>query len=178
MKLIEKAEDVITLQDYSRKKRIKDVEIIDLKRFNDDGGSFTELARVSAGIPETIPGFEIKQVNYSEMAPEVIKAFHIHREQTDIWFVPPCDKILLILADLRKNSETEGLIMRIPLGDCNSRLVKIPPGIAHGCKNIATDTGRIIYFVDKIFSADPKNSDESRLKWDFFGKEIWEIEKG
>ena len=177
MKLIKKAEEQITLQDYSRKTFIKDVEIINLKRFNDDSGSFTELARVSSGIPELLPGFEIKQVNYSEMAPGTMKAFHIHKKQTDVWFVPPRDKILLILADIRKGSKTEDVIMRIPLGDCNSRIIKIPPGVAHGCKNISTETSRIIYFVSEIFSADPEICDECRLSWDFLGKDIWDIEK-
>ena len=177
MKLSKKAQENIILQDYSKKTNINGVEIINLKRFNDDGGSFTELARVTSGIPESLPGFEIKQVNYSEMAPEVIKAFHLHKNQTDIWFVPPCDKILLVLADVREGSETEGEIMRIPLGDGNSRLVKIPPGVAHGCKNISNETGRIIYFVNLKFSVDPETSDEGRLPWDFFGKDVWEIEK-
>ncbi len=178
MKLIKKATEQITLQNYSKKTIIKDVEIIKINRFNDDGGSFTELARVTSGIPESIPGFEIKQVNYSEISPDTIKAFHIHKKQTDIWYVPPGDKILLVLSDVREGSETEGLIMRIPLGDCKSFMVKIPPGVAHGCKNIAKETGRIIYFVNNLFSTDPVVSDEGRLGWDFFGKDVWEIEKG
>ena len=178
MKLTQQAEQSITLQDYSKKPVIDGVEIINLKRFNDDGGSFTELARISGGIPEALPGFEIRQVNFSEMSPEAIKAFHVHRKQTDVWFVPPADKILLVLADVRENSPTEGVIMRIPLGDCNTRLVKIPPGVAHGCKNIAPENGSIIYFVNQVFSADPATSDEGRLPWDFFGTDVWEIEKG
>ena len=178
MKLIQNAIDNLTLQDYTKKSTIDGVEIINLKRFNDDGGSFTELARATSGIPESLPGFEIKQVNFSEMSPSVIKAFHVHKNQTDIWFVPPRDKILLVLVDVREDSPTKGIIMRIPLGDCNSRLVKIPPGIAHGCKNISTEIGQIIYFVNQIFSADPEISDEGRLPWDFFGADIWDIEKG
>ncbi len=178
MKLTDKAEKNYFFQDYSGQPRIDGVEIINLKRFNDDGGSFTELSRVNAGIPQSLPEFEIKQINYSEMAPDAVKAFHLHKKQTDVWYVPPSDKILLILADMRKDSNTEGDIMRIPLGDCKSRLVKIPPGVAHGCKNIATKTGRIIYFVNQIFSADPKTTDEGRLPWNFFGETIWEIEKG
>jgi len=178
MKLTAKAEAQISLQDYSKKTIIEGVEILNLKRFNDDGGSFTELGRLSSGIPEALPDFEIKQVNYSEMSPEAIKAFHVHRNQTDVWFVPPRDKILLVLADAREGSETEGVVMRIPLGDFNSRLVKIPPGVAHGCKNVATENGQIIYFVNQVFSADPDISDEGRLPWDYFGTDVWEIEKG
>ena len=178
MKLTKKAKENITLQDYSKKTIIDGVEILNLKRFNDDGGSFTELARASSGIPESFPKFEIKQVNFSEMSPNTIKAFHVHNKQTDIWFVPPRDKILLVLADVREGSETEDVVMRIPMGDYNSQLVKIPPGVAHGCKNISQENGQIIYFVNQVFSADPEISDEGRLPWDFFGKEVWEIEKG
>ena len=49
-------------------------------------------------------GFEVRQVNYSEMDPGVIKAFHLHRRQTDVWFVPPGDKMLLVLLDVRAGS--------------------------------------------------------------------------
>ncbi len=178
MKLIKEIEDKLTLQDYSKTKIIDGVKVVDLKRFNDDGGSFIELARLTNGNPELLPEVNIKQINFSEMLPNVIKAFHVHIKQTDIWFVPPKDKILLVLVDIREDSPTKGLQMRIPLGDYKSKLVVIPPGIAHGCKNIGTDTGQIIYFVSSIFSADPKDSDEGRLPWDYFGSEIWEIEKG
>jgi len=30
------------------------------------------------------------------MDPGVIKAFHLHRRQTDVWFVPPGDRMLRV----------------------------------------------------------------------------------
>ena len=60
------------------------------------------------------------------------------------------------------------------LGDGASRLLRIPPGVAHGVKNLAAARGRIIYFVDVQFSPDPDQSDEGRLPWDFAGADIWE----
>ena len=82
------------------------------------------------------------------------------------------------LADVRAGSPTEGLVKRIVLGDGNSRLVRIPPGVAHGCKNLRpTDQSVIIYFVDVQFSTDD-SCDEGRLPWDHFGAEVWEVEKG
>src|SRR5436190_21833128 len=125
-------------QDYSTKKRIEGVEIVELKRFNDDGGAMTELGRLDGGIHKQLPGFTVKQVNYSVLEPLAIKAFHMHRRQTDVWYVPPSDKILLVLADARAGSATEGVVMRFVLGDSNSRLVRIPPGVAHGCRNLRT----------------------------------------
>ncbi len=165
-------------QDYSPQKNIEGVEIIALRRFNDDGGSMTELGRLDSGILQGVEGFEAKQINYSVVEPLATKAFHLHQRQTDVWYVPPTDKILLVLADVRAGSATEGLVKRIVLGDGNSRLVRIPPGVAHGCRNLRPATqSLIIYFVDVQFSVGDE-CDEGRLPWDHFGADVWEVEKG
>jgi dTDP-4-dehydrorhamnose 3,5-epimerase len=162
-------------QDYSPRTPIEGVEIIQLRRFNDDGGSMTELGRITGGLLEGVEGFEARQINYSVVEPQAIKAFHLHQRQTDVWYVPPSDKMLLVLADVRKGSPTEGSVMRIVLGDCNSRLVRIPPGVAHGCRNLRTEaTSVIIYFVDVQFSVGD-DCDEGRLPWDHFGEEVWDV---
>jgi len=162
-------------QDYGARKRIDGVELVDLKRFNDDGGSMTELGRLDAGVHQQLAGFTVKQVNYSVLEPLAIKAFHLHQRQTDVWYVPPSDKLLLVLADVRKGSPTEGVVMRSVLGDGNSRLVRIPPGVAHGCRNLRpAATCTIVYFVDVQFSPG-KDTDEGRLPWDHFGAQVWEV---
>ena len=86
-------------QDYTPKKKIEGVEIVELKRFNDDGGAMTELGRLDGGVHKQLPGFTVKQVNYSVLEPLAIKAFHLHTRQTDVWYVPPSDKLLLVLAE-------------------------------------------------------------------------------
>ena len=164
-----------SVQDYKARRRIEGVEIVELKRFNDDGGSMTELGRLDAGVHKQLPGFVAKQVNYSTLEPLAIKAFHLHKRQTDVWFVPPTDKLLLVLADVRAGSATEGTLMRVVLGDGNSRLVRIPPGVAHGCRNLRpAQAGQIIYFVDVQFSTD-EHCDEGRIPWDHFGADVWEV---
>jgi dTDP-4-dehydrorhamnose 3,5-epimerase len=92
--------------------------------------------------------------------------------------VPPCDKLLLVLHDCREGSATEGQTMRFVLGDGKDRLVRIPPGVAHGARNIGTAVGRIIYMVDVMFSVDENECDEGRLPWDYLGADIWEITRG
>ena len=165
-------------QDYSPKRRIEGLEIVELKRFNDDGGSMCELGRMDEGLHKQLPGFIVRQMNYSVMEPLAIKAFHLHKRQTDVWFVPPTDKLLLVVADVRAGSPTEGMVQRIVLGDGNSRLVRIPPGVAHGVKNLRPATcGQIIYFVDVQFSVD-EHCDEGRLPWDHFGRQVWDVERG
>lgn len=178
MQLSDAAKRALSVQDYGAGPQIAGVEIVELRRFTDDGGSFTELARLSAGAHAAFPGFVVHQVNYSEMDPGVIKAFHLHRRQTDVWFVPPGDKMLLVLLDVRAGSPTERARRRLILGDGAARLVRIPPGVAHGVRNLGTARGRIIYFVDVQFTPEPARCDEGRLPWDFAGADIWEPARG
>ncbi|MBI4587549.1 MAG: dTDP-4-dehydrorhamnose 3,5-epimerase family protein [Candidatus Rokubacteria bacterium] len=177
MELSDKAKRALRLQDYSVKPPIKGVEVVELRRQTDDGGSFTELGRFTAGASATFPGFVLAQVNYSEIEPGAIKAFHLHRLQTDVWYVPPADKLLLVLLDVRAGSPTEGGQMRLILGDGQSRVVLIPPGVAHGCRNLAPARGRIIYFSDTCFSPAPESCDEGRLPWDYADAAIWEMSR-
>ena len=178
MRLNDDAQRAYSVQDYSAQPAIQGVEIVDLKRLADDGGNFTELGRLGAGIHDALPGFEVKQINYSELEPGAIKAFHLHRGQTDVWFVPPGDKMLLVLLDVRAGSPTSSVARRLVLGDGASRLVRIPPGVAHGVKNLAAARGRIIYFVDVQFQAAPAECDEGRLPWDFAGADVWDVVRG
>jgi len=178
MELSREAGRAWNLQSYDPSPRIDGVEIVGLERHADDGGSMTELARLRDGALAGLAGFSVCQVNYSEIAPGAIKAFHLHARQTDVWFVPPSDRLLCVLIDVRAGSPTEGLRTRMLLGDGNSRLVRIPPGVAHGGRNLAATTGRIIYFTDLHFSGDPATCDEGRLPWDFAGPEVWEVTRG
>ena len=67
--------------------------------------------------------------------------------------------------------------MRLILGDGKDRLLRIPPGVAHGCRNLATTKGHIIYMVDVQFSVGD-DCDEGRLPWDYAGAKVWEVVKG
>src|SRR5689334_22088642 len=130
--LTDAAKRAMVLQDYGRPPEIEGVQLVDLKRFTDDGGSFMELARLDRGVAAALPGFECRQVNYSELDPGVIKAFHIHRRQTDVWFVPPDDKMLVVLLDVRAQSKSRNTQRRLILGDGHCRLLRIPTGPKKG----------------------------------------------
>ena len=80
--LNERARGAYSVQNYGGARQIEGVEVVNLRRFNDDGGSMTELGRLSEGLHTDLPGFEVKQVNFSVMDPGVIKAFHLHKRQT------------------------------------------------------------------------------------------------
>ena len=178
MDLSRDAKHAFQLQAYGPAATIEGVTLVPLARHADDGGSLTELARLTDGRTESVAGFTVRQVNFSELAPGAIKAFHLHVRQTDVWYVPPGDRMLIVLIDTRQGSPSEGTRMRLVLGDGASRLLRIPPGVAHGVRNLGPGPGRIIYFTDVQFSAEPSSCDEGRLPWDYAGADIWEVTRG
>jgi dTDP-4-dehydrorhamnose 3,5-epimerase len=175
VKLTGEVEALYHRQRYGARRAIDGVEILELRRFGDDGGSLVELARLDRGSVAGVEGFDVAQVTYSTVQPDVVKAFHVHREQTDVWFVRPEDRVLLVLVDVRQGSATENASLRALLGDGRAALVRIPPGVAHGCRNLGRRVASIVYFTDRPFSTDPDRNDEGRLPWDFIGKEVWDV---
>lgn len=175
MILSRKAQSLYKLQTYGERPTIDGMALSELRRFNDDGGAMTELLRLSGEEALGLEGFRPAQINYASLQPGAIKAFHVHLRQTDVWFVPPEDRVLAVLLDLRADSKTEGRQVRMMLGDGNSRLLRIPPGVAHGCRNLNDRPAHIIYFTDRQFTVDPEECDEGRLPWDLAGKEIWDV---
>jgi len=56
--------------------------------------------------------------------------------------------------------------------------LRIPPGVAHGARNLGSAPARIIYFVDVLFSPDPAECDEGRLPWDYAEADVWDVVRG
>ncbi len=166
----------VSRQDYGAKPRIEGVQLLPLHTFVEDGGSFTELGRLAAGALDGLAEFEVRQVNCSLMAAGAIKAWHLHFNQEDLWFVPPSQTLVVGLWDVRENSPTAGATMRFALGRGRSQLLLIPRGVAHGAANVGATETFLIYFVNQQFDAhDP---DERRLPYDALGTEFWEIQPG
>jgi dTDP-4-dehydrorhamnose 3,5-epimerase len=167
----------VTTQQYGNSQTIDGVKLVDLRLMSDDGGSFAEIVRFGEkGSLEMFPEFIPRQSSYSQVLPGAIKAFHLHYNQEDVWFIPPSDRLLMGLVDVRKASPTYGHKMRFVLGAGRARLLYIPRGVAHGCGNLWNAPSTIIYFVNQQFNlSDP---DERRLPYDFVGKDFWEITPG
>jgi len=169
--------DLITTQEYGGSAKIHDVRFIDLRLMNDDGGSFAELVRLDEnGNLAAAPDFKVRQSSYSLVLPGSIKAFHLHFNQEDVWFVPPTDRLLIGLIDCRKDSPTYNVSMRFVLGGGKAQLLYIPRGVAHGGGNLWSTPSTIVYFVNQQFNlADP---DERRLPWDVLGADFWQMTPG
>lgn len=174
--LITKYSDILTTQDYGKNPRIEDVKLLPLSYYNDDSGEFVELGRLKNGKLEGVPGFSIAQASVSLLLPGAIKAFHIHFDQTDAWYVSPHDRLLVGLLDTRKDSPTKDQKARLVLGSGTANLLVIPPGVAHGAANPWGKPVTMFYFTDRQFNAG--HPDEHRLPYDLFGKEFWELKKG
>jgi dTDP-4-dehydrorhamnose 3,5-epimerase len=123
----------------------------------DERGFFREVIRVTDEFFRE--GFG--QWSHSLMHPGVAKAWHIHPHQIDWWYVP-IGTLKVALHDLRDDSPTKGRTMELFLGETTKAAVlKIPPGVAHGCKAIGGVT-HLFYVTSQTY--DPK--EEGRIRHD------------
>ena len=167
----------LSTQDYTKKPTIQGVQLINLQMFIDDGGALAEIIRLDDnGCLQSIPEFKVKQSTFSQVLPGVVKAFHLHYNQEDVWFILPCDRMLIGLFDARKDSPTYRHQMRFVMGAGRAQALYIPRGVAHGMANPYDKTANMIYFVNQCFNAD--EPDEHRLPWDALGSDFWEMRKG
>lgn len=177
MNISENYSQKVTTQSYGDKSSIEGVELIPLKLHGDDGGNFLELFRLDEGLLQnTTPPFKAQQISLSSMEPGVIKAYHLHQKQEDLWFVPPTHRLLANLHDVRDGSPTFDAHMRVALGGGTAQLLRIPAGVAHGAKNCYNTSMMLIYATSQQFN--PSEPDELRLAWDIFGAEVWDLQKG
>lgn len=137
---------------------ISGVKIKQLKVFSDDRGFIIEVVKDGE---EVFVG--IKQTTYTETYPGVIKAFHWHKKQTDVWFVAS-GMAQVVLYDLREDSPTHGQANVFYLGEQNRAVLLIPPGVAHGYRVLGVKPVKLFYHTDQAY--DPQNPDEERISFD------------
>ncbi|MEO0249308.1 MAG: dTDP-4-dehydrorhamnose 3,5-epimerase family protein [candidate division WOR-3 bacterium] len=135
---------------------IPGIEIKSLVTHADARGFFREIIR---GTDEFFSaGFA--QWSHSVLYDSVIKAWHMHRLQTDWWYV--VSGVLKVgLCDLREDSPTKGQTASLLMGDHQPPIVlAIPPGIAHGCRALQAPVN-LMYITSRTY--DPE--DEIRIPW-------------
>jgi len=136
---------------------IEGVVLKSLDTHVDQRGFFREIIRATDGFFEE--GFG--QWSHSLMYPGVIKAWHIHKKQTDWWYVGT-GVLKVVLYDRRPESSTCRQTMEVMLGDNHEATVlKIPPGVAHGCKCL-NGPANLFYITSHPY--DPE--DEGRIPHD------------
>lgn len=136
---------------------IEGVVLRDLVTHADERGFFREIIRVTDDFFAS--GFG--QWSHSLMHAGVAKAWHIHKKQTDWWYVPS-GVLKVALHDMRPESPTHRQTMDFLMGDNQpARVVMIPPGVAHGCKCLSGPAS-LFYITSNVY--DPK--DEGRIPHD------------
>ena len=95
--------------------------------------------------------------------PNVVKAWHSHKIQTDnMVCIEGNGK--LVLYDNRKESPTNGMINEIFFGEKNPALISIPPNIWHGFKAIGGKKMIVLNLPTELYNYN--KPDEYRLPYD------------
>jgi len=129
----------------------------ELVTYPDQRGFFRELIRAT----DDFFGDGFGQLSHSLLYPGVAKAWHVHKVQIDWWYVV-AGVVKVGLHDTRPGSPTFRQTVEALLGDGQpARVVRIPPGVAHGCKCLS-GPAHLLYVTSKTY--DP--SDEGRIPHD------------
>jgi dTDP-4-dehydrorhamnose 3,5-epimerase len=140
------------------KELIAGVQVRSLRCIPDDRGFLMELLR------SDWPEFErFGQAYVTACYPGVIKAWHYHQKQWDL-FVCVHGMARLVLYDPREDSPTRGVVNEFHIGYLNPCLVKIPPRVYHGFTAEGGQTALIINFPTELY--DYERPDEYRLPYD------------
>lgn len=133
----------------------------------DDRGYFTELVRDDEGILK-----RFGQMSASLAYPGVIKAFHFHEKQDDVWYFP-VGNAQVVLHDLREDSNTYQQTDVFYLGEQNPSVLLIPKGVAHGYRVLGNQPAIIVYLTTESYQADapdefriPYNDPEINFNWE------------
>lgn len=137
---------------------IEGVFIKPLNVFPDDRGFFSEVFRTSDDICRE---FDIMQSSITMTRQNVIKAFHYHLLQTDI-FLPIKGTAKITLVDIRKGSPSYLFANSIVAGEYYLKAVRIPNGVMHGYEVLPDGNMTMVYWTDRHYN--PK--DEFRVSYD------------
>lgn len=137
--------------------KIDGVKFKKLIRHGDERGFFEEIVRDDEDIVK-----KFGQLSASKTNPGVIKAFHYHERQDDIWFFP-CGNARVVLHDIRKDSKTNGVTEAFIMGEDHPSALLIAAGVAHGYQVLGNEPVVITYLTTESY--DPENPDEKRIEF-------------
>ena len=141
---------------------ITGVLITKLDRFEDERGSFSEIAN-RAGLP-----VEMSQTSHSHSKRGVLRGLHFHRTQSDLWYLAT-GRAQIALVDLRDPGSVP--VQQTWVADSQTpATVFIPPGVAHGY--LALTDIDMLYQTSHEYDPD----DEHGLAWNYPQLQIaWDI---
>src|SRR4030042_313484 len=140
------------------KKMIEGVVTKPLKQVADERGWLTEILRNDW---EHFKKFG--QAYVTATYPQIVKAWHMHKKQTDNI---TCIKgmVKLVLYDGREKAKTKGEINEFVIGERNPLLVQIPPEVWHGFNTVSDDYALVLNTPTELYNY--SKPDEHRLPAD------------
>jgi dTDP-4-dehydrorhamnose 3,5-epimerase len=137
---------------------IDGVKIRELASHVDERGYFREVLRDDENFISCFG-----QVSLSLTKPGVIKAFHWHNLQDDVFYAVSGES-QVVLYDRRENSNTFKELMTFKMSGNDPKILFIPRGVAHGYKAMGKIDLIMLYIMTKSYN---KNSpDELRIPFD------------
>jgi dTDP-4-dehydrorhamnose 3,5-epimerase len=134
---------------------IDGVQVKKLRVIPDERGRLMEILRCDEDI-----FMKFGQVYLTTTYPQVVKAWHYHKVQTD--FITCVKGMLkLVLYDDREGSPTRGEINEFFIGDYNPCLVRVPNMVYHGWKCVSEEEAFVVNAPTEPYSA--AEPDEFRL---------------
>jgi dTDP-4-dehydrorhamnose 3,5-epimerase len=121
----------------------------------DDRGRLMEIFRADDPLFESFG-----QVYVTTTYPGVVKAWHLHKAQTDN-MCALTGMFRVALYDARDGSPTQGSLQEVYMGVHRPVLLRIPPGVYHGWLCVSEEEGIVINVPDRPY--DRERPDEYRL---------------
>lgn len=134
---------------------IEGVLVRPLRVIPDDRGRLMEILRAD---DEFFAGFG--QVYVTTTYPGAVKAWHMHRLQTD-HMTAVTGMFRVALYDAREESTTKGRLQEVHMGVHHPVLLRIPPGVYHGWLCVSIEEGIVVNVPDLPY--DREHPDEYRL---------------
>jgi len=110
------------------------------------------------------------QINYSLMYPNVIKAWHRHKLQTDFWMCVMGHARVGIYRESPHDSKTWSMV----LGQMKPGVLIIPNNLWHGVATVSHEPCGLFYYVTHAFNL--KNPDEERRAYDSVTGFPWTVQ--
>ena len=153
---------------------IKDVFVIETKKFGDNRGYFIETYKKqdfdNAGLK-----YDFVQDNQSKSKKGVLRGLHFQKTFPQAKLVRCLEgEVFDVCVDLRKNSETYGKWEGVVLSGEKGNQFMIPRGFAHGFL-VLSDTATFCYKCDEIYHPEDEggiayDDPDVNINWNFDGE--------
>ncbi len=134
------------------------IEGVNTKRLRvipDERGRLMEILRADDELFQ-----QFGQVYITTTYPQVVKAWHFHKIQTDNIAVIK-GMLKLALYDAREQSPTKGEVNEFYIGEHNPLLVQVPKGVYHGWMCVSQEESIAINIPTEVYQYD--EPDEYRI---------------